>query len=120
VSENHQGLDALRRINERQAAHRATWDEAVAHAGERLEQTEPLPQETYVDHGGRVLLVESVHLGDPAGREVRGLVTTGRADPLGRTLPSVAHPYACSLTWWARTWRDTTPPTPRERQTHGA
>jgi hypothetical protein len=84
--------ETVRRLNQRLAALQAQV------AGAALQNDSPLPMESYLDAEGRVLLVESVHPGDPLGREVRGSLMSGT--------PPRNWSYSCTLLDWASTWRD--------------
>lgn len=58
------------------------------------------------DAEGRVLVVDAVHVGDPLGREVRGMIEHDSAEGRRRDR------YACTLVTWADVWRDRAPRTP--------
>lgn len=55
----------------------------------------------YQDHAKRTLVVSSLHLADPSGREIRGVVSH-------RTQPD--RDYSCTLEIWREIWRDKAPP----------
>jgi len=74
----------------------------------------PSRGDSYRDASGRLLWVEEVVPGDPLGREVQGDLEYGVG--LERRPGSITRPYACTLAWWARCWRDREPPVPREQQ----